>query len=302
MSTDEKSGGTSTNMLDLANSERDNANSRENSEQQHFIASLKFPPFWSNRPDLWFLQVETQFRIKGITSSSTKYDHLVASLPSDTMEIVADALLNPPSQNKYENLKKLLLQRTRDSEERRLDELLHKVELGNYKPSELYRHMESLAGGNSLVNNSLLKKLWINKLPSSMQACVIAIEDSQSLEEIFNIADKIFDTRSATKISSVSTGSMDTFQKNLVKSIQELSNRLKQLEIRQSRHRSRSQSFNRARSRSQSNNRFQFQPHSQKQHPENVCWYHQKFKTRARKCIQPCKFNNNQSEIDDTKN
>lgn len=42
-------------------------------------AALKIPPFWANRPDLWFLQVETQFRLKGITSAGTKYDFSIIS-------------------------------------------------------------------------------------------------------------------------------------------------------------------------------------------------------------------------------
>lgn len=109
-------------------------------------AALKIPPFWSNRPNLWFLQVETQFRLKGITASQTKYDYLISSLPPESMEIVADFLLNPTKADKYETIKKLLVSRSQDTEERRLDNLLNIIELGDLKPSELFRQMETLAG------------------------------------------------------------------------------------------------------------------------------------------------------------
>lgn len=144
------------------------ANTNQNSDNVNSVA-VKIPPFWSNRTDLWFITVETQFRLRKITSPHTMYDHLISSLPAETMELVADALLHPPNDvdDPYDHLKKLLITRSTDTEERRLDELLNKIELGDLKPSELFRKMETLAGGNSLVNNSLLNKLWQNKYASS---------------------------------------------------------------------------------------------------------------------------------------
>lgn len=249
------------------------------------ISTLKIPPFWNNRPDLWFLQVETQFRVKGITASNTKYDHLVASLPSETMEIVADILLNPPASDKYINLKNALLTRSQDSEERRLDALLHKVELGEHKPSELYRQMESLANTNSLINNSLLRKLWLNKLPASLQACIIAIEDKHDLDEIFKIADRIFDSTSSAKISAIHQPRHENRNlESLSKVVHQLSERIRNIETRQPRNRSRqfSNTFKSRRSNSKSK--------SQSPSTRNMCWYHKRYKSQAKKCTPPCNF------------
>lgn len=245
-------------------------------------AALKIPPFWSNRPDLWFLQVETQFRLRGITTSQTKYDYLISSLPPDSMEIVADFLINPSADvDKYEAIKKLLITRCQDTEERRLDALLNKIELGDLKPSELFRQMETLAGGNSLVNKSLLNKLWLNKLPQAIQSCVIAIEGTHKQEEIFKIADRIFDCSDRPKVSSVQSNS----QKELKDLIVDLSNRIKNLEARQSdRSRSRNNNYNnRSRSRPRKN--------------DELCWYHSRFASKATKCLPGCKFQNNNHSL-----
>lgn len=120
---------------------------------------------------MWFLQVETQFKLRGIKSDSTKFDHLLAALPTESMEIIADLLTSPPIDDKYKELKKLLISRCQDT--------------------EFYRHLEGLAGDNNLINKELLKKIWLSKLPANIQPCVIAIEGTKNNEQMFLIADKI---------------------------------------------------------------------------------------------------------------
>lgn len=259
-------------------------------------SAVKIPPFWNARPDLWFLQVETQFRMKKITSNATKYDHLVSSLPSETMEIVADFLINPPDDNKYVLLKKLLISRCTETEERRLDSLLNKVDIGDSKPSELYRQMEALAGDNSLINKQLLRKLWLQKLPLTIQPCIIAMEETLAQEQLFTVADKIHASTDKPKISAISTkGSsrnpaISGAESDDVRTyFTQLTTRIEQLEKNFSRSRSRFRSISNHRdySRNRSRNRSNRDNATKKY---DSCWYHHKFGALANKCIAPCKF------------
>lgn len=253
-------------------------------------AALRVPPFWTNRPDLWFYQVETQFRLKGIKSTTTKYDYLISSLPEESMEIVADAIRSPPDdKDKYEHIKALLISRCQDTEEKRLDNLLNKVELGDMKPSELFRHMESLAGGNTLVNGPLLNKLWLNKMPVSIQSCLIAIEQSSTQEQIFKIADRIYDSADRPKISAVERKTESNFESQLAN----IAARLERIEMRQSRSGAFSPNFQRdsrpkfrSYSRSGNNSRSRQRDTSTKK----ICWYHKRYQERASKCNKPCSY------------
>lgn len=242
---------------------------------------LKLPIFWANRAALWFLQCETQFRMRGFKADQTKYDHVISVLPPDIMELISDTLMDPPQGDKYEALKKILIERCQDSETRRLDALLNKVDLGDTRPSELFRKMESLAGDFQLINKQLLKKLWIGKLPSSIQTCLIAIEGTQTPEELFNIADKLYDATEHNKISAVKkeNPSEDTGLKKVLDRICSRLEKLENPDSRRERYRDRSHSRNRSNSRTHRNSsKF------------DTCWYHYKFADRAKKCIEPCKF------------
>lgn len=263
-------------------------------------AALKLPPFWQNRPELWFIQVETQFRIRNITAANTKYDYLISSLTPESMEIVADFLMNPSGQDKYVALKNLLILRCKDTEEKRLDSLLHKIDIGDQRPSELFRQMETLAANNSLVNAPLLKKLWLNKLPNNVRPCIIALESTHSNEELFDIADKI--NASATSISTSSSisavntrpggsdlsgnVSYDRFDE-LKDMIRKLSSRIDNLDVNYNRSRSRERSFRTSPIRRSSRTR------SPSRSEDRLCWYHRRYRNRAARCIQPCGFDHN---------
>lgn len=52
--------------------------------------SVKIPPIWKKNIKVWFLQVEAQFTTLGITNETTKFNHVVASLEADVVELISD--------------------------------------------------------------------------------------------------------------------------------------------------------------------------------------------------------------------
>ena len=74
--------------------------------------SLKLPSFWPAGPELWFAQVDAQFHTKKITSQSTKFEHVIASLPPQYATEVRDLILKPPATNLYDKLREELVKRT----------------------------------------------------------------------------------------------------------------------------------------------------------------------------------------------
>ena len=108
--------------------------------------SLKLPTFWPERTAVWFVQAEAQFHTHGISKDETKFHYITAALDQDTVTHVLDLLQQPPAANKYEVLKKWLLDSFSLMDAQCVVQLLHMLGLGDDKPSQLMDRMLALLG------------------------------------------------------------------------------------------------------------------------------------------------------------
>ena len=58
--------------------------------------AVKLPPFWPDNIQTWLIQSESQFHLKGVTVSQTKFDHVVQSMSQNDGVMVLDLILAPP--------------------------------------------------------------------------------------------------------------------------------------------------------------------------------------------------------------
>ena len=70
---------------------------------------VKLPPFWPNNIETWLIQSESQFRLKGVTVSQTKFDHVVQSMSQTDAVKVLDLIRASPRDDPYGHLKNHLL-------------------------------------------------------------------------------------------------------------------------------------------------------------------------------------------------
>ena len=73
------------------------------------MVSIKLPTFWTDSPKVWFLQAKSQFAIKRVTTSLTKFHHYVAALPQDVATRLID-LIRDPTADPYTTLRASLVQ------------------------------------------------------------------------------------------------------------------------------------------------------------------------------------------------
>ena len=103
--------------------------------------STSLPHLWTNNPSVWFSYIESLFYSKGITNNLSRFHLVVAALPPDVIFDISDILTSPPKDNAYEYLKSEIIRRLSVSDERRLEQLLHSIHLGDRSPSQLLTHM-----------------------------------------------------------------------------------------------------------------------------------------------------------------
>jgi hypothetical protein len=242
--------------------------------------AVKIPPYWKKKPDAWFRQIEASFRTAGVTTDQTKYDHVLANLETQIVDDIDDFFTTEPTENKYDSLKARLIKYSQGSETERVTKLLKHVELGDRKPSAMLREMKQLAGDNFA---SVIEPLFIQRVPELIGAIVTASQIKE-LDKKAELADKIMEINpQMTQVSSISTESTNNEIAALRKEIQQ---NFKQIGRRMD-------DYERTRSQSRSNSRQRLRNRSPKQSPERSdwCWYHNEFKSRAKKCKPPCSFN-----------
>lgn len=242
--------------------------------------AFRAPSFWRNNPELWFIQIESSFRISGITSDQTKFHSVVAALDCEVLTIVSDILKNPPTENLYDTLKARIIKHFAETETVRLRLLFQELSLGDKKPSHLLNEMQNLASGQ--MTDEGIKALWLQRLPIEMQQ--ILSVSSESLSGLSQIADKISEVSGSSPICSVSSSCSQTCQttiQELKSQITELSNKIDKFTQERGRANCRRRSVSFPRHRSPSKN------------DKRICYYHRRFKTNARKCNPPCIFQEN---------
>lgn len=255
--------------------------------------SSRIPEFWCDQPRLWFVQCEAVLGPQKL-SDEAKFNLVVTKLGKDVLNQVSDILLKPPETKKFDALKTRLLVVYEESEIRQFQKLLSEMELGEQKPSQLLRRMKELA--RDKIPDDTLRLLWQGHLPSSVRA-VLVVTDVKDLESLSKIADKVMETTKSMQVAEVTQQqpTTPTDSERIMAEISKLSYEVADMR----RSRSRYQQWRRGnRSRSTSRNRIrnssQRHPRRTPESPDWLCFYHHRFRERAKKCSEPCTWKSRQ--------
>ncbi|GFV00646.1 uncharacterized protein TNCV_4752831 [Trichonephila clavipes] len=93
---------------------------------------------------------------KPITDERTKYNYCVAHLSPDAAMAVRDVILSPGSINPYSKLKDDVTARCGESKSQEIRRLLAGEQLGDRKPSELFRVMQWRSESHNVTDSLLL--------------------------------------------------------------------------------------------------------------------------------------------------
>lgn len=254
-----------------------------NHDQQVTKISLKIPQFWRNEPDLWFMQLESQFSLANISSDRTKFFHLIASLDIDTMKDISDILRSQPENRSFTEIKEIIIKRTTNTIEHNIRKLLTGLQLGDRKPSQLLREMKSLIKSNQ--HDDIIKQIWLNAMPHQIR--IILESFDKKLDELSEIADKIQPTTSIYETTSPESNK-DII--NLINSINDVKAEVSLIKDKLSTNNK--NSFVQSRTKFSNYKNFRQPIFANK----GFCWYHFTYGSNARRCQAPCSFKLNNPE------
>ena len=168
-------------------------------------------------------------------------------------------------------LKEQLIKRTAASEQKRLQLLLNAEELGDRKPTQLLRRMQQLLGEKAgAIDESLLRELFLQRLPTNVRMVLASTGSTVRLEDLAQLADRITEV-AVPSVSAMSTPQLTTEMDQIRSDIASLRKLVQSL-------------ASRSRRTSRSRSPTPIDPRA----PSDLCWYHQRFGDEATKCRPPC--------------
>lgn len=170
---------------------------------------LNLPVFNSINVHVWFSQLTAIFQAKKITSQTARFAYVVEKLPPEIAIEISDLLDNIPIDKPFDVLREAIIYRIGKSEERRINDLFNTLQLGQSKPTQLLRRMKNLLGQNTM-SETLLKKLWLDKLPTHTAEILATLPDDLELVKVAEMADKITETREINSTHFTESNSTDT--------------------------------------------------------------------------------------------
>ncbi|XP_071440429.1 uncharacterized protein [Hetaerina americana] len=246
-------------------------------ENTHAInhVAMRVPPFYPEKPQLWFAQLEGNFHLAGITEDTDKFWVVVAKLDTRYAQEVEDIIVNPPLTDKYKRLREELVRRVLPSEEQRIKQLLGNEDMGDHRPSQFLRQLRSLAGG--AVPDDILRTIWLSRLPRPVHA-ILVTQASASLADLATLADKVAEVTHSLYAATVAP---DPVISTLMEKIENLSQQVAALANKRGQH---SHPLSRGRTPPL------HQSSINSQRDQGICWYHRRWGSNANKCTLPCSY------------
>ncbi|XP_014209360.1 uncharacterized protein LOC106640011 [Copidosoma floridanum] len=224
-----------------------------------------------------------------LASDREKYDLVVSSLDTAAISNLIDILSSPLDTDLFGNLKKANLNHMALSQDKQLDLLFNKLELGDKTPLQLLRYMRTSV--HNQISDELLKVKWL-KLMAPHVARILKVLKTSTLVELSAAADELVKFHSSVfsltqKVISAPTATPPTANATLAQSITALSLQVSQLSTavlnrsNDSSHQPRQRQHSESRSRPKADQ-------AQAANDVDFCWYHVRFGVKARNCEILC--------------
>ena len=141
---------------------------------------VKLPPFWPDNIKTWLIQSKSQFLLKGVMVSQTKFDHIVRSMSQTDAVKLLDLIRAPHPDDPYSHFKNRLLPMYDLTDYVRFEAISNLPFLGDMLPPALMSKMLSLLPGGHEVC-FFLHGAFLKRLPADVRSHLVHDNTSDPL-------------------------------------------------------------------------------------------------------------------------
>ncbi|KAK3888601.1 hypothetical protein Pcinc_007327 [Petrolisthes cinctipes] len=247
------------------------------------------PPFVEDSPDIWIIQLDLYFARAQIVQQEVKFQTAASLLPAHHVMEFID-MIRDPSVQAYDEFCGALMSRLGKSTEENLRSILAAQQLGDRKPSQFLRHLLELTKPHITDKDSpLVRHIFLQAMPDKSLPFLQFLPPETPLDTLAGTADRVVSSLNQASAAVDAVSSTEFLSNQDYPLAQANSARLDKIsqtldEICYQLKRISSDS----RSRSTSKDRRNFRRHSVSGDRSNkICWYHNKFGSKANKCVLP---------------
>ena len=219
------------------------------------------PSFSTLEPRIWFQRAEIAFRLRNITDSTTKADHVLSAIPDAVFSRISTWLDHQPETLTYETVKTFLLKQFTLNTSQRAQKLLAfpQLTLGDRSAHAVWHEMQSLAtlpekdANGNYKEVDIMRELFIRTLPTAIRAALYDY-DNLTMDQLVKRSDALLEAANAANAqnASIHTSRADI---STVRTKPKLFKRVLPMIL-----------------------------------DSGLCTYHERFHNDARKCIEGCRL------------
>ena len=169
--------------------------------------NFKLPPFWESEPASWFTRIEFEFVRRKISDGDEKVACVLNALNDEQVRALSSFMKNPPTTEKYETVKKLLVNKYAETLEDAFESLFPfniTPISDSMLPSELMDSMLRSATKEFQVTAEF-RQLFLRRLPISIAAVA---KDQSGITDLKDLAKKCDQLLAACNMAKKSVNSV----------------------------------------------------------------------------------------------
>ena len=150
----------------------------------------ELPPFDKNSIDKWIKRVESAYIRSGITLAREKFAFIEAKFPVDEDPAVDEYLFGPPTNENWENFTAYLRQRYGKTKRQKVSAILEPIKMDGRTPSQYFAKLKQ--NHDDITFDDIVKEICVRQLPVDLQQTICKDTEKMSAKDMMSFADKYY--------------------------------------------------------------------------------------------------------------
>ena len=150
----------------------------------------ELPPFDKNSIEKWIRRVESAYIRSGITAPVEKFAFIESKFPVDEDPAVDEYLFGPATEENWTSFCSYLRQRYGKTKRQKVSAILEPIQMDGRTPSQFYAKLKQNYGDVTL--DDIVKEICIRQLPTDLQQTICKDTEELEAKEVMKYADRYY--------------------------------------------------------------------------------------------------------------